>query len=136
MKDWKQCKENARKIERYLKIGGQPVIRERAERGTNDGAGRPTWHKKGTAVTFPPGYRNHAERRANMLQQLRMNRIIRRAKKKGRSPIAAIRRMLGEDGPARMPQQRGTQERPAPPTRRKRGFLGRIMDRFRRRGPR
>lgn len=93
-KTWEQEKETRKRVERYLKHGGNPVRRASRQRGPNDGAGRPTWYEAGTETLFPEGYRNYAQRREDARQRRKLNRIMRRAK---RDPGRALRRFFGED---------------------------------------
>ena len=132
-KAWEKQKEERKRIDRYLKHGGRPVKRAQRTRGPNDGNGKPTWYEADTEVTFPEGYKNYTDRRADGVKRRKMTRIFKRAEKTGRNPLAAVKKFLGKDAP-RMPMQQPAPFKPskaeAP------SVLGRIRKLFKRKGDR
>jgi hypothetical protein len=124
VKNWDAYKDRCAAVRRYLKYGGRPAVRAHRERGPGG-----SWHEAGSEAVFAAGASNYATRREELKRRLRFNKVVRRARRSGRDPVAAIRRYLGESPKARavLPSQAPRPRSRAQEKREKKSWLGRLF---------
>ena len=140
-KAWEKQKEESKRINRYLKVGGRPVVRKTRQRGPNDGSGKPTWYEAGTETAFPEAYNNFQTRRDAAKERRQMNRIFKKAERTGHNPLDAVKRFLSRKrgkslqmGP--QPGAPGVAPRKPNAAPKKDNLFGKIRNLFKRKGDR